>query len=86
VWGSLRSEEQNWGAFFARPLTCVYAKGFLGSLARKHCYHAGTLSRAFAYVMQKTGLSAPIFFAARRKKGFPLQSLAHERPARAFGL
>jgi hypothetical protein len=39
--------------FFARPLTCVYDKGFLGPLARKHCYHPGALSRAFAYGMQK---------------------------------
>jgi hypothetical protein len=31
---------------------------------------------------QKTGLSAPIFFAASGKKGFPLQSLARRQIAR----
>jgi hypothetical protein len=36
----------------------------------------------FGIEPKKTGLSVPIFFAASRKKGFPLQSLA-QAPGKA---
>jgi two-component system chemotaxis response regulator CheY len=42
--------------------------------------------RIFGASAPKTGLSASIFFAARGKKGFPLQSLAPHGLAMAFNL
>jgi hypothetical protein len=65
---------------------CAF-RGRSGRPRQSITYRKATVfGRIFGASAPKTGLSAPIFFAADGKKGFPLQSLAPHGLAMVFNL